>query len=132
MPSPAKHHVDQHVGARIRLRRQILKVSQGALAADLGLTFQQVQKYETGANRIAASTLHAAAKVLRTTPEWFFEGLPPTGPGGEPEPSPAALALIRLGACPEGSAMAQAMTALPRPLKRRILALLAVLAEDAD
>lgn len=132
MPSPAKHYVDQHVGARLRLRRQILKVSQGGLAADLGLTFQQIQKYETGANRIAASTLYAAAKVLRTTPEWFFEGLPPTGPGGEPGPSPAARALIALGACPEGSAMAQAMTALPRPLKRRVLALLAVLAEDAD
>lgn len=131
MPPPKPHPVDRYVSARIRLRRQTLKVSQGALAADLGVTFQQVRKYETGANRIAASMLHAAARVLRTTPEWFFEGLPPTGSSGE-EPPPGMTALASLGACPEGAAMAQVMAALPRPLRRRVLALLAVLAEDTD
>jgi len=66
--------VDVHVGSRIKLRRQILKVSQTELADALGLSFQQIQKYENGSNRISASRLHDVAKVLKTPPGWFFEG----------------------------------------------------------
>lgn len=72
----AAHPVDKHVGARLRLRRKALEVSQEKLAEALGITFQQVQKYERGGNRISASKLYAAAKFLKTTPGWFFEGLP--------------------------------------------------------
>ena len=66
-PSP----VDAHVGARIRLRRKLLGLSQQQLAERLGLTFQQVQKYERGANRVAASTLLAAAQTLGTSISWL-------------------------------------------------------------
>lgn len=64
--------VDAYVGARIGLRRSALGLSQSALAQQLGISFQQVQKYETGQNRISASRLHRAATVLGTSVESFF------------------------------------------------------------
>jgi transcriptional regulator with XRE-family HTH domain len=67
--------VDIHVGRRLRMRRKDLGYSQQALADALGLTFQQVQKYEGGANRISASKLHATAMFLKTPIGFFFEGL---------------------------------------------------------
>lgn len=67
--------VDMHVGGRVRMRRKLLGVSQEQLADSLGLTFQQVQKYEGGANRISASKLHATAMFLKTPIGFFFEGL---------------------------------------------------------
>ncbi len=59
--------IDVAVGARIRLRRKVLRVSQGRLSAALGLTFQQIQKYERGANRVSASMLVKIARHLETT-----------------------------------------------------------------
>jgi transcriptional regulator with XRE-family HTH domain len=67
--------VDLHVGARIRLRRRLHGVSQEKLAEALGLTFQQVQKYERGANRVSASKLYEIAAALSTPVSFFFEGL---------------------------------------------------------
>ena len=64
--------VDIYVGARIGLRRSALGLSQTALAQQLGISFQQVQKYETGQNRISASRLHHAATALGTSVETFF------------------------------------------------------------
>ena len=81
--------VDLHVGARIRMRRRMQGVSQEKLADALGLTFQQVQKYERGANRVSASKLYEIAASLRTPVSYFFEGLAdPTNDGeGEVRPS---------------------------------------------
>jgi len=67
-----RDEVDIYVGARIGLRRSALGLSQSALAQQLGISFQQVQKYETGQNRISASRLHRAATVLGTSVETFF------------------------------------------------------------
>jgi len=67
--------IDVHVGLQVRLRRKELKISQEKLAETLGLTFQQVQKYERGANRISASKLYEIARTLRVPIGWFFEGL---------------------------------------------------------
>jgi transcriptional regulator with XRE-family HTH domain len=67
--------VDIHVGACIRLRRKLLGVSQDDLAAALGLTFQQVQKYERGINRVSASKLYAIAGELNVPVSFFFDGL---------------------------------------------------------
>ena len=67
--------VDLHVGARVRMRRRLRGVSQEKLADSLGLTFQQVQKYERGANRISASKLYEIAAALQTPIAYFFEGL---------------------------------------------------------
>src|SRR4051812_44088092 len=70
----APHPVDRHVGTAIRLRRRALGMSQDELASRLGLTFQQVQKYERGINRVSASKLHAIAAALKTPIAYFFEG----------------------------------------------------------
>ena len=66
--------VDIHVGARVKTRRLLLGLSQEELANSIGLTFQQVQKYERGTNRISASRLFNIAKVLKVPVEFFFEG----------------------------------------------------------
>jgi transcriptional regulator with XRE-family HTH domain len=73
--------VDQHVGARVRMRRIHLGLSQEKLGEALGITFQQIQKYEKGANRIGASRLQHAAKVLTVPVNYFFEGTPQDEPG---------------------------------------------------
>lgn len=66
--------VDLHVGARVRMRRKFLGMSQEALAEIIDLTFQQVQKYERGSNRISASKLYEISKALTTPVGYFFEG----------------------------------------------------------
>lgn len=66
--------VDVHVGARVRVRRKALGLSQEALARTLELTFQQVQKYERGTNRISASKLYEIAKTLQVSISYFFDG----------------------------------------------------------
>lgn len=68
--------VDVHVGKRVRLRRNLLGMSQEKLGAQLGLTFQQVQKYERGANRIGASRLYEIARILDVPLSFFFDDLP--------------------------------------------------------
>ncbi len=72
IPSP----VDVHVGARLRVRRTLLGMSQTTLGEAIGLTFQQVQKYENGANRILASRLFDLSRVLDVPVEYFFDGMP--------------------------------------------------------
>lgn len=72
-PSP----IDVHVGSRVRLRRTLLGMSQEKLGEALGLTFQQVQKYERGVNRIGASRLFDLARVLDVPISFFFDDLPP-------------------------------------------------------
>jgi transcriptional regulator with XRE-family HTH domain len=68
--------VDRHVGNRIRMRRLMLRMTQEELAGELGLTFQQVQKYEKGTNRISASRLQHIANVLDVQVPFFFQGAP--------------------------------------------------------
>ena len=81
------HPVDIHVGSRVRLRRIELGISQEKLAAELGLTFQQVQKYERAANRISASRLFQMGKVLDVKVPFFYEGYEEAGaPSGFAEP----------------------------------------------
>ncbi|MCI0430134.1 MAG: helix-turn-helix transcriptional regulator [Rhodospirillales bacterium] len=70
------HRADLHVGQRLRLRRTLLGLSQGELGRRVGLTFQQIQKYERGANRIGASRLVDLAAALGVAPAWFFEEIP--------------------------------------------------------
>jgi transcriptional regulator with XRE-family HTH domain len=66
--------IDKYVGERMRTRRKELKLSQEALAALLGITFQQIQKYERGTNRISAGRLFELARALRTTIPYFYDG----------------------------------------------------------
>ena len=79
------HPVDVHVGGRVRLRRVFLGYSQEKLANALGLTFQQIQKYERGANRISASKLYELSRILSVPVTYFFEGVETEGEGGSGE-----------------------------------------------
>lgn len=79
-PSP----LDVHIGGRIRLRRTLLGFSQAKLATAIGLTFQQIQKYEHGSNRIGASRLHQLSRVLEVPVDFFFEDAPPLTGSGAP------------------------------------------------
>lgn len=74
--------VDTHVGSRVRLRRMLLGMSQERLGDGMGLTFQQVQKYEKGVNRIGASRLFQISKILDVPVQFFFEEAPYAGEHG--------------------------------------------------
>jgi len=82
--------VDLHIGRRIRRRRRILQLTQRQLAARVGVTFQQVQKYEYGEARIGASRLLRISRTLEISLNYFFEGL------DEPSSAPASAAAARL------------------------------------
>ncbi len=77
--------VDIHVGSRIRLRRMMIGMSQERLGERLGLTFQQVQKYEKGANRVGASRLYAISRILEVPVEFFFADMPDSISGEKPD-----------------------------------------------
>ena len=81
--------VDKHVGARLRAARLEAGKSQTQVAEALGVTFQQVQKYERGANRISAGTLHELSRLFDTPVQFFFDGLGVTGRRGNKEDAPA-------------------------------------------
>jgi len=68
--------IDVHVGARLRMRRVLQGMSQEKLGEKLDLTFQQVQKYEKGANRVSASRLYQIGEILKVPVDFFFDGLP--------------------------------------------------------
>jgi transcriptional regulator with XRE-family HTH domain len=72
--------IDLHVGKRVRRRRRLLGMTQQTLADLIGTRFQQVQKYECGANRLSASRLYRLATALRVPANYFFDGLPDTQP----------------------------------------------------
>lgn len=94
MAAGVRNPVDMHVGTRIRLRRTLMGLSQEKLGELVGLTFQQIQKYEKGANRVGASRLYQFAKVLDVPPSFFFDDMPDEVSGGpisalsEPEAEP--------------------------------------------
>ena len=81
MAKKAPNPIDKHVGSRVRMRRMMLSMSQEKLGDALGLTFQQVQKYEKGTNRIGASRLSQIAQILQVQVSFFFEGAPTVGTG---------------------------------------------------
>ena len=79
-PNPrGPNAIDRHVGSRVRLRRQLLNMSQEKLGEELGVTFQQVQKYERGTNRIGAGRLFEVARVLDVPVSFFYDGFAPDG-----------------------------------------------------
>ena len=95
------HTVDVHVGARMRQRRSLLGMSQTAVGDAVGLTFQQIQKYERGANRIGASRLHDLSRVLDVPVSFFFDDMDPVRtpaiPAGFAEPAAEAFDSDPLG-----------------------------------
>ena len=83
--------IDVHVGSRVRLRRTLLGMSQEKLADAVGLSFQQIQKYERGTNRIGSSRLYQFAQVLDVPVSFFFDGMPTEGPAKPQMASEAVL-----------------------------------------
>ena len=76
MTKKSPNPIDKHVGSRVRMRRMMVSMSQEKLGEKLGITFQQIQKYEKGTNRIGASRLQQIANVLGVPVGFFFEGAP--------------------------------------------------------
>lgn len=111
--------IDKHVGARVRMRRMLLGMSQEKLGDQLGITFQQVQKYENGTNRISASRMVQIGRVLEVPPAFFFEGAPgagndmaPLGRGESPE------VVDRFVTSADGLALIKPFMKLPPELRR--------------
>jgi transcriptional regulator with XRE-family HTH domain len=127
-PPTLPHPVDQHVGARLRLARSLRGHSQAALGEAVGVTFQQIQKYERGANRLSASTLFRLAGFLDLRVQWFFEGMSAVSGASHAVDPVQALLSSR-----EGAAMAAHMASLSPALRRRLLAVVRAFAtEDLD
>jgi len=123
MVAKSPNPVDKHVGSRIRLRRMMLGMSQGTLGSALGLTFQQVQKYEKGANRVGASRLQQISQALHVPVAFFFEGAPSTpGCAGPASEAPAQAEVSNFLATSEGLALTQAFVRIKdASLRRRIV-----------
>ena len=114
--------IDGHVGKRLRMRRIMLRMSQEMLAAKLGVTFQQVQKYEKGTNRVSASRLHAVAHILQVPVQFFFEGLPEIKGAGKGRQDTSHSFTSDFLASSDGLVIAKAFTQLKNRKLRRLVA----------
>ncbi len=128
----ASNMVDVYVGARLRMRRTMVGMSQSKLGELLGVTFQQIQKYEKGSNRISASRLQQTARALEVSPSYFFEGAPAQTNGGFAEESPQSYVVDFL-ASTEGLQLNRAFLRVRDPkVRRRIVDLVISLASAED
>lgn len=125
--------IDRHVGSRVRMQRILMKMSQEKLGEALGLTFQQIQKYEKGLNRIGASRLQQISKTLNVPPSFFFEGAPGVGAAegnGFAEESSSQYVVDFLSTA-EGLHLNRAFARIKDPkVRKRVLDLVAALAEQ--
>ena len=127
VPNP----VDLYVGGQVRLRRKHLKLSQEGLADAIGLTFQQVQKYERGVNRISASKLHHIGQVLKVPIQYFFDGYEPAG--ATLVESDSEKTVNGFLATSEGIELAEAFPRIKDARQRRqVLALVRSLSDDEE
>jgi transcriptional regulator with XRE-family HTH domain len=130
----AKRHanpIDVHVGNRVRMRRMLIGMSQEKLGDQLGLTFQQVQKYEKGSNRVSASRLFQMAQILGVTVQFFYDDMPGSVSGqastGFAENKNGEL-IMDLISSSEGLQLNQAFIDIENPdVRRRIIDLVKVL-----
>ncbi len=122
--------VDKHVGSRVKMRRLMLGMSQATLADAIGVTFQQVQKYENGMNRMGSSRLQQIADALQVPVIFFFEGAPGQSKLDGKVPSPAYV--VDFLSTSDGLALTRAFMRLPNAkLRRSIVTLVQDLAGDA-
>jgi transcriptional regulator with XRE-family HTH domain len=123
--------IDKHVGSRLRMRRLVVGMSQEKLGEALGITFQQIQKYEKGTNRISASRLQLASKVLSVPVDFFYEGSPQLGdehPGVAEAPGSAYVSDFLTTS--EGVQLVKAFLRVKNPkLRRRVIDLIDALGE---
>lgn len=125
--------IDIHVGSRIRLRRQLMKMSQEKLGDELGVTFQQVQKYERGANRVGASRLYRLSRVLEVPVQFFFEGLSDQAPVkamADNDQTPVVYDFIQSS---DGVSLAESFSRIKdAKVRRRVLELVRTLANEQE
>lgn len=129
--------IDAHVGSRVRLRRMLIGMSQEKLGELLGLTFQQVQKYEKGANRIGASRLYDISTILNVPVQYFFEELPQATNNGlnghgmsEPDREPFVMDFV---SSTEGLQLIRSYTKVTDPrVRKRILELVKSLGGEEE
>lgn len=126
--------VDIHVGARIRLRRNMIGLSQEKLGESLGITFQQIQKYEKGMNRVGASRLQAIANILNVPVTFFFDDMPgqSDNPRGFDEENETTYVVGFLNSS-EGIQLARAFAKIgDAKIRRKILDLVRTLGQEDD
>lgn len=131
VPKKQANPIDVQVGNRVRIRRMLIGMSQERLGDLLGLTFQQVQKYEKGVNRIGAGRLYEVARILNVPVDFFYEGIADSGRpnAGEPEGAPI-MAFISSG---EGLQLSTAfMKIKDAKVRKRVLDLVKSLAEEEE
>ena len=122
--------VDERIGKRVKSRRLEVDLSQEKLADLVGVTFQQIQKYENGVNRIAASRLWEMSKALGVPVSYFYEGLNLSGPGVAETGQELVYDMM---ATPEGQRLLQIFGTIRSPrLRRRVVELVRVMAEEDD
>jgi transcriptional regulator with XRE-family HTH domain len=134
MTTKAPNPIDRHVGSRVRMRRMLIGMSQEKLGEALGLTFQQVQKYEKGTNRIGASRLHRIATVLGVPIEFFYVDAPHGSytATGFAEGSSSTYVSDFLSTA-EGVQLVKSFLAIKDPkIRRKLIELIGVLANDED
>jgi transcriptional regulator with XRE-family HTH domain len=133
MAKKSPNPIDKHVGSRVRMRRMMVSMSQEKLGERLGITFQQVQKYEKGTNRIGASRLQQIATVLSVPVGFFFEGAPIPHASGTGMSEPASPVYVsEFLATSEGLALTKAFMKVKDPkVRRRIVDLVeAIVSEE--
>ena len=134
MAKKAPNPIDKHVGSRVRMRRMMVSMSQEKLGEHLGITFQQIQKYEKGTNRIGASRLQQISTVLGVPVAFFFEGAPAFGPEGEgfsEDQSPAYVPDFL--ATSDGLTLTRNFMRITDPkIRRRIVELVIAIAGEAE
>ncbi|NTF82989.1 helix-turn-helix domain-containing protein [Rhizobium rhizogenes] len=126
------HPVDRHVGQQLRILRIHSNLSQTELGHEVGLSYQQVQKYESGKNRISASMLYVIASRLNVPVNRFFDGLPPSESEVTDGIVPEVDERIAYIATAEGRRFVEEILRLPPRLRTRILAVIKVLAGDEE
>jgi transcriptional regulator with XRE-family HTH domain len=130
----APNPIDQQVGARLRMQRMLVGMSQEKLGDALGVTFQQVQKYEKGSNRVSASTLKQIAHVLDVQPSFFLEDASPAqaGPPGFAEPASGSYVVEFLSTA-EGVELNRAFSSIRDPkIRKGLLDFVVLLARSLD
>ncbi len=125
--------IDRHVGSRVRMRRVLMGMSQEKLGGALSLTFQQVQKYEKGTNRIGASRLQQISEVLSVPPAFFFEDMPATeGSGIQPGfAEDGSTFVVDFLSTSEGLMLNKAFVRIKEPrVRKKIIDLVTALADN--
>lgn len=127
--------IDIHVGSRVRLRRMMVGISQEKLGEHLGITFQQVQKYEKGTNRIGASRMQSISNFLQVPVSFFFEDAPGSSGGYEPSEfqETSSSSMMEFLSSPEGLQLNKAFAKIQdSKVRRRIVDLVKSLAVEDD